>query len=466
LFRITASTVYYTDLSAWTAVTATNLVGTNTDRFDVAVGYDVSVQDYRIYLANNGKNKIQQIRLTGGGSPVVEDVDITSTSKVAPKAKFITVFQRRLIGAMDPTTTQGPISVFWSGDGNFKDFDANVDVSAGVVPLIESPGDRSDFLTGVKAFTNVMVLPREKSIWLATPTPDGSNPFYFYGAVPGIGCNCPYSIAVVPHGLCFVDTTTGSIWAYSYSYNYGYVAGSNAPERFGLPIEKDLIANISDPSQVFGSYSPANNEYSVVVPIVGTPVSRVWTFNFKNKTWAYMEKLNVTELADSGVISAITSIGGLIGTIAQLQGNINQLSTLKVVSSTQLVGLNDGSIQKDDPSTDTDADGDYTMEIQSKDFVFPDIDIYVSELRIEYIAHIAGAMSLQYHKWGDPRSDSTWVTAKTITPTRLEEPQLLRYKRNMKARRLRWRIKATKGVFDILSYEVHVFPGPESRSLR
>lgn len=466
IFRITPSSVHYTDLSAWTAVNAANLVGGASDRFDAAVGFDLVAQDYRLYLANNGKNKIQQVRLTGGGSPIVEDVDTGSASPTAPKSKFITVFQRRLIGANDPNTAQGPISVFWSGDGQFREFDPTIDVSAGIVPLIESPGDRADYITGVKAFTNVLVIPREKSIWLATPTPDGSNPLYFYGAVPGIGCSCPYSIAVVPHGLCFVDTVTGSVWAYSYSYNYGYVAGSNAPERIGLPIEKDLISNISDPSQVIGSYSPLNNEYSIVIPIVGTPVSRIWTFNFKNKTWSYKEKANVVELADTGAIRTITSISGLIGTIAQLTGTIGNLSTVKVISSTQLVGLSNGDIQKDDPSIDTDADGDYMMEIQSKDFVFPDIDVYASELRIEYVAHISGAMTLQYHKWGDPRDDNTWVTAKTITPQRLEETQLLRYKRNIKARRLRWRLRATKGVFDILSYEVHVYPGPESRSSR
>ena len=179
-----------------------------------------------------------------------------------------------------------------------------------------------------------------------------------------------------------------------------------------------------------------------------------------------MEKNNISEMADSGNITAVTSIGGLIGTIAQLQGNINQLSTTKTTSSTQLLGLTDGTIQQDDSTTDTDADGNYTMDIQSKDFVFPDIDTYASEIRIEYIAHIAGAMTLKYHKWGDPRDESTWVTAKTITPTRLEEPQLLRYRRNIKARRLRWRLVATKGVFDILSYEVHVYPGAESHSTR
>ncbi len=466
LFRITRNSIHYTDLSAWTPVTATNLIGGDNDRIWAAVGYDTVPQDYRIYFCNNGKNKIQQIRLTGGGSPLCEDIDTGSASAIAPKTKFVTVFSRRVIGAMDPNTALGPISLFWSGDGAFREFDPAIDVSAGQTILQESPGDRSDFITGVLAFTNVMVIPRERSIWLATSTQDGSNPFYFYGAVPGIGCNAPYSIAVVPHGLCFVDTLTGSVWAYSYSYNYGYVAGSNAPERIGLPIEKDLIANISDPSQIFGSYSDLNNEYSVCIPITGTNVVRVWTFNFKNKTWSYMEKLNISEMADLGNITAITSIGGLIGLISQLMGNINQLSTTKTTSSTQLFGMADGTIQQDDSTTDTDADGDYTMDIQSKDFVFPYIDTYTSEIRIEYIAHIAGAMTLKYHKWGDPRSESTWVTAKTFTPTKLEEPQLLRFRKNIKARRIRWRLVATKGTFDILSYEVHVYPGGESRSSR
>src|SRR5205807_3452917 len=123
LFRICRDSVHYTDLSAWTAVTATNLVGGDTDRIWAAVGYDTVPQDYRVYFCNNGKNKIQQIRLTGGGSPLCEDVDTGSASAIAPKAKFATIFSRRIVAAMDPNTALGPISIYWSGDANFKDFD-------------------------------------------------------------------------------------------------------------------------------------------------------------------------------------------------------------------------------------------------------------------------------------------------------------------------------------------------------
>ena len=59
LFRITRNSIHYTDLSAWTAVTATNLIGGDSDRVWAAVGYDTVPQDYRVYFCNNGKNKIR-----------------------------------------------------------------------------------------------------------------------------------------------------------------------------------------------------------------------------------------------------------------------------------------------------------------------------------------------------------------------------------------------------------------------
>src|SRR5256885_8351729 len=53
LFRICKDSIHYTDLSAWTPVTATNLVGTDSDRIWAAVGYDTAVSDRKSTRLNS-----------------------------------------------------------------------------------------------------------------------------------------------------------------------------------------------------------------------------------------------------------------------------------------------------------------------------------------------------------------------------------------------------------------------------
>lgn len=457
LFRITRDTVHSTDLAVWTNYPWAGAAGTDEDRISYAVAYDPVVGNYRLFFVNNGANKVQAVDHVGIS---VGDVDAAAGVKVAPKAKFLTYFFNRLVAAHDPNVAAGPISVYWSGDGKFQEWDAATEVTAGQSPLQESPGDKSDFITGVFGFTNVLVVPRERSIWLGNKQPSGQDPFYLYGAIPGLGCNCPYSIDVVPSGLCFVDTTTGSVWAYAYSYSYGYVSGSGAPERIGLPVENEIVNSVTDPDKVFGSYNNYHNEYVVAIPIVGSGVVKLWKFNFKTKAWSYDERpLTVSCIEDIGKVVQSTPISDLAGNIEDLQGAIEDLGTSVIRTNIRLIGHTNGEIEQDDPSTDVDSDGSYDAEVQTKDFWLPDSDMSFAEFSMEYVAHIADTISIYYSK----DSGRTWRFGKTILPKIVEVPKLFTFRKNIKARRLRFKIYASSGVFDILSYKVSVYPGGESR---
>jgi hypothetical protein len=437
LVRLRPAGPRYTDNVSWFAPTGTALLGAATDRFDYTIAQDLFI------FTNNGVDFIQRLR---------SDTNSFAQLGNAPKARFVTAFYNRIIAAnyTDPAVGT-PVTIGWSGDLNPTVWDPLTDPTAGVSPLIESPSDITDYITRVIGFTNLLVVLREHSIWLGTKQPIGTNPFYFFGAVAGIGCNCPYSVAVMPNGLVWVDLLTGSVWAYQ-------VGGQ--PERIGLPIEKMLIAGISDPTQVFGSFNFTANKYTCGVVQAGTNVRRLWTYNFTSKAWAFEELPDIYDVYDAfdQIVSKLT-VAQLVGTVAQLQGTVANLSPTKVTNVTRLISKADGTISQEDPTSDVDSFGPYTTEIRSKDFVFPDIDTYLSQIKVEYIAHKTGQITIGYSR----DTGQTWTNVKTVTINAIEKPQLVRFKKNVKTRRVMWRLIASNGLWEVLSYEVRVFPGAESR---
>jgi hypothetical protein len=437
------------------------LNGTSADRFSTAIAQNLFV------FANNGVNFIQQLDVSAPPGTF-------GRLGNAPRAKYLTGFYNRIIAAnyTDPLVGT-PATLGWSGDTNPTQWDPLVDPSAGISPLLESPGDYADFISGVFGFTNVLIVMRERSIWMATKQPIGTDPFFFSATVSGIGSNCPDSIVIIPNGLIWVDTITGSVWAYELG---------NAPERIGLPIEKDLVKNITDPNLIFGSYSPANVEYTACIPIVGSRLVKCWTFNFRSKSWSYDEIEGVTDIDDSLALPRVISIDALLGTIDALTSSIDSLGSAAVISSTRLICIDDGptidelvgtinglvgsidnlstiELNKEDTNTDTDNGVPYETIIASKDFNFPSLEYYVAEVKLEYIAYKSGTLILEYSKDGG----ITWTTKKSIITTELGVPRYHRFVGQYKARRMRWRLRSLSGLYDVLEYEVHVFIGPESR---
>src|SRR2546430_2835128 len=340
----------YYDFSNWIAPTGTALLGAATDRFDFTIAQNLFI------FTNNGVDFIQQL-VTGAPGTF-------SRLGNAPKARFVTGFYNRVIAANYTDPAAGtPVTIGWSGDLNPTVWDTASDLSAGSSPLVDSPSDTSDYITHVVGFTNMMVIMRERSIWLATKQPIGSSPFYFFGAVAGIGCNCPHSIAVMPNGLVWVDLITGTVWAYT-------IGGQ--PDRIGLPIEKLLVEGITDQNQVFGTYNPTSKEYIVGVVQASTNVRRVWRYNFISKAWSYDELSDISEVyACNDILVSGLTVQQLVGTVAQLQGTVAGLSATKTVASNELIGKLDGSIYLEDITSDSDSFGTYLTECQSKDVVFP-----------------------------------------------------------------------------------------------
>jgi hypothetical protein len=459
--RFTNNSIHIQGSANWTALTGT-LAGGDSDRFRFA-----SVLD-KFVFANNGIDNLQTI-----------DFSTSSFAQLgnAPKYRYVTGFFNRVVGAARAGVSE--VEVGWSGDGNSPEWDPITDESAGSSPIVESTSDLSDFITGIFGFTNVMILMREHSIWIATKQPVAQNPFNFICNVSEIGSDSPYSIASGANGLFFFDRRTGSVW---------YYTPGNQPERIGQPIDNTLVAGVDDPSSIFGSYSPINNEYTVCIPRPGSKLISTYTFNSITKAWVYDEIYGITSVNDTPSATATVTIDQLPGTINLLQGTIDELSPAQTIISTRFYGRNDGEIIQEDDTAITDpihadqqpnpdlpilAKYSFETRLSSKVFNLPELDMYFAEIVIEYVAKDGGTFFLDYSKSGgaagegmknDPDVAGDWVLAKTIrpNPAKLGLPQLFRFVKQLKCRRMAWRLRGFNSRFQILSYEVHAYPSGKS----
>lgn len=441
--RFTPSSLHSLGVGSWNALTGT-LTGGATDRFSAAL-----IRNQFIF-ANNGADPIQ-----------VVDFDLATFGNLgnAPPYRYVAGLYNRAVGAALRDSNE--VQIGWSADGNIEEWDPLVNETAGSAPLYDSPADLSDYITGLFSVSNVLAVLREKSIWIGTRQPVPTNPFYFHNVIPSIGCDSPFSAQVVPGGIVWMDVRSGSV--------YYYAVGSQ-PERIGGSIENKLITNVDDPSTIFSGYDPINAEYTIAIPQAGTDLVTTWTYSFRNKAWVKGEYFDITSINNVEL-----SIGGLMidqlsGTIDDLTGNINNLSPSTTIAISKSFGRGTGEIQYEDVNCSQDAqsstetlDGlNYTSYIRSKAFVLPEVDMYICEIRIEYVMKQGGELRLEYSKDGGYTEDS-WRLAKEVRPNILDKPQILTYRKNINARRFSWQLVMADGLFDILSFEIFAYPGATSK---
>lgn len=426
--------------SSWVKLTTgTALTGGANDRYQVVTAFN------KLVFAN-GKDYIQ----------VVDDaVGTYARLGNAPKARYMTAFYNRIVAAnflAEGVNPERQAYLGWSAEyPNFTEWDPLVDISAGASPILESPSDLGDPIRGVFGFTNIMLLLRERSIWHATKLPIASQPFNFYTAVPGLGSNCPNSVAVTPQGLAFVDMYTGSVWHYA--------AGSQ-PERIGLPVEGAIIRAIDDPNKVFASYSPSDNEYTIGIPRVATSSVMLWIYNFRTQAWTRDERDAVTCIADSSFAAPTLIIDDLVGQTDQLLGTIDSLGQSTIVSTTKLLGKSNGDILLEDVTQSKDNNADYTSIIESKEFWLPEEDMFVGMIRIEYLTRVPGGT---IKLWFTKDEGKTYRLLKVITDNETDKAKVLQYQNPLKARRFRWKLEVVGGLIDVLGYEIDVYPSGRSK---
>jgi len=443
--RFTPTTVHSRQAAGWSPYTTlAALTGTVSDRISTAFVLD------NLVFANNGADEIQLVNFAAE-----THADLGN----APKYRYVTGFYNRVVGAALRGVNE--VQIGWSGDGNIAEWNPITDESSGNSPLVESPSDLSDYITGVFGLSNVLIVLREQSVWVGYKQPIAQFPFNFQAAIPGVGCDAPHSATVILGGVAWLDTRTAGV--------YAYTPGGEL-DRIGQNVESEIIKNVTDPKNIFGSYNPVFNEYTVCIPQVGSTLVRAWTYNFRTKAWVFSEYDSITSLDDTDLGTAGTTIDQLVGSIDNLQGTIDSLSPTAVNISTRLFGKNTGDILLENPNADRDAqltptsanDGlIYETVLATKTFNIPEVDTYIAQVRIDYRPIKQCTLTLEYSKDGGD-TDGSWKVAKSVTPVLINKTQLLIFNKNIKTRKFAFRVRASNGLFELVAFEIHVYPGGKS----
>lgn len=439
--RVTKSSIHKRS-GTWTAFTAgTNgsLTGGDNDYFATAV-----VQNKFFYA--NGVDKIQRLDTAA--------VTYKEAGPNAPKVKFITGFFNRVVGGyrVEGSEPDGPVTVVWCADGDTTKWpnDASPDITTGQSPIIESPSDYADFITGIFGGPSYLILAREKSLWVATKQPVGSAPFSFSNTQVGIGSDSPRSIQRIPGGLAFLDYRTGQV----YAWNVG-----SYPEEIGAAVFPDIMAAVDDPLKIFSGYDTQQREFSICLPLAGTSIVRVWTYSFRTKAWVYDEIDLLSCLGDiDSPFSNTSSFDELVGTFDQALGTFDTWGVTTVGKPARYFGYTNGEIYTEDKAADTDVGVSYPCDIQSKDFHSPGNDTYFSRIKVEYQSRKAGTLTLSYSK----DKGKTWTISKTAS-FGANDNKSIEHVRVVKAKRLRWRITSSSGLFDLIEYSIHVSPSGDTK---
>lgn len=444
-FRFTRNTVHERGGGSWTAYTAGTggaLAGADSDYIQGAV-----VLDHFVF-ANNGVNVLQELDTVATQYKALGN---------APEYRYVTGFYNRVIAGNLQGSVPNAAQIGWSGENNITEWDPLVDETAGSTPLVESPGDLGDNISGVFGFTNVLAILREQSIWLATKQPIPTFPFNPYAAFPGVGCNAPYSAKITSNGLTWADRRSATVWHYT---------PGDAPQPIGRPVEKTLMDAIDDENLIFASYDPIQNEYTVCIPLVGSSDVVAWTYNFRTQAWTKDIYEGISIISDADLGTAVLTIDQLQGTIESLTGDINSLGPAQAVIPTRSFGREDGEVtlQDDDATLDPPfnaSSGEYDTVLLSKAFTLPTDDIYVAEVRIELLPIAGGTVTLNYSKNGG-KTISTQSKSRTFTGDEIDKSQIFTWTKQIKCRRFAWQLSAPSGQFHITSYEVHVYKSGES----
>src|SRR5678809_1406851 len=437
--RFTPSTIHIRGESSWTPIVITPaLTGGLLDRFTTANILD------KFVFANNGADVLQTIDFDSNTCAPLTDDDVSM------KYRYVFGFFNREVGL--ELKNENEVQVGWSADGDATIWDSTVDQSAGSSPILESPDDLSDFITGGKSFSNVAIMMREKSTWLITKQPIPQNPFYFQSAIPGIGMDCSFSLQIVSNGIAWVGTRTREVWAYT---------PGSAPERLSFSnktaIFNDIKNAIPDFRSVFGSFDSKNSEYSIHIPSLGN-VTKTWTYNFEYQKWVYSELYDVTTAENTEIATHLITIDDLVGTIDSLgDTHIDDLSPSSSISVPFSYGRGDGSIAVSDEVSDKDAPHtsfptgiEFNTELESKVFVIPKDVLCVNALNIEYKCTRSAILNLSFSK----DEGLHWIALKSVTVSQFNRRIILALRKQIRARRFIWKLTWNRGDVQITNFEL------------
>lgn len=437
--RFNGTTVFlrFTDNKVWRRLSNSWLQVTSATPYTLPTGGRVRLLPFndRLFFVS-GTNNIYEIDFTANTYAYLGN---------AGKYKYITGFFNRIVGANKyDTSTPNPTLVAWSGDLNFAQWDANVDISAGSTPLLEAASDFADPISGLFGFASVMLILRERSLWTAQKRPVASNPFLFQAAYPFVGCDTPNSAVQKRNGIIWYDYRSNQV--------YDYTLGDR-PREVGEAVRDNIKPKITNKENPIGSYNPITNEYILTIPGTNTTVTYAYVLNLNNGAWTERTIENCTCIYAFDDTSAALLIDELSGTIDELSGTINDLANLTTNPPTLYYGMSQGDILIASP-VDTDNGASIETILQSKIFKLYDRYISITRIRFTYIPLRAGEFTVQYN------NGNGWTTYKTVTfdLNAVGVRSRVACTKQVRAREFQWRITSLAGNFATLDYSIDITP--------
>jgi len=437
--RFNGTTVFlrFTDNKVWRRLSNSWLEVTSATPYTLPTGGRVRLLPFndRLFFVS-GTNNIYEIDFTANTYAYLGN---------AGKYKYITGFFNRIVGANKyDTSTPNPTLVAWSGDLNFAQWDANVDISAGSTPLLEAASDFADPISGLFGFASVMLILRERSLWTAQKRPVASNPFLFQAAYPFVGCDTPNSAVQKRNGIIWYDYRSNQV--------YDYTLGDR-PREVGEAVRDNIKPKITNKENPIGSYNPITNEYILTIPGTNTTVTYAYVLNLNNGAWTERTIENCTCIYAFDDTSAALLIDELSGTIDELSGTINDLANLTTSPPTLYYGMSQGDILIASP-VDTDNGASIETILQSKIFKLYDRYISITRIRFTYIPLRAGEFTVQYN------NGNGWTTYKTVTfdLNAVGIRSRVACTKQVRAREFQWRITSLAGNFATLDYSIDITP--------
>ena len=424
--RITPTTAHFTQGTAWTLFVG-SMDGTVTDI--------ATVRGSLVAATGAGRIKLLDV-----GAATIADL-----SANAPSGKYLTGFVERLITGNIGISPELSETIAWSANRDITEYDTLIDISAGQKRLDTSPGEVLDPISGVYGFNTVIIIPRERSIWLGIPSGTAIDPINTSRAIPKIGTSLPGSIAVTRGGIIFLDTEAKEVFIYS---------PGGQPEPLAFPVRDSILNQIVDSQGVFSQFFETENEYYFGIDDGG--ITKLWILNLVTKAWVYDEVVNMSAINAATILSPYTAADDLVGTMDGLTGTMDDLSNTPVRTTEMVYGFTDGTLEQESSAVDDNNGVPFTFERRTKEYRAEESDMVFLSIVYEYIATISGNMILSFSKDGG----DTWTVAKSITTVVTpKKAQEIKFKKQIRSKRLMYRITSTTGLFKLLSLKVKVVGG-------
>jgi len=431
--RFTASTIYRRAASAWAEITSTG------PGINEAPNNSLSV-DNRHFFSTNGNRVIQEIDLS---------TDTYSNLGNSKRYRYITAFGDRLVGFYDEDN--GPVDVGWSGNLNYAEWNPLVDPSAGMVPLVESQSDYADFGTGIFGFADKLLLLKERSIWLASKTGVGTNPFYFYVTSPSFGCDTPSSVQRIPNGIVYYDRRTSNVYVFD--------VNNPTPIPIGSKVSDEILALVDNPDEIFSSFDSVELEYRLAIPRNEGNGVDIFAYSFKSQAWWMELRTDISCISSLNFAEPTTLIQDLVGNIEDLTGTIAGLGTAGYPTPTVFYGLTSGDI---DVVDDGEPGNNHSMELVSKTWTAPENnDFFIHRLTFTYEALSEGSFVISYSK----DNSMTFTVYKTVTVSAGDVGKRLiaNCVNSVRARQYSWKILNQLGRIALVDFKARTEPSGYSR---